>query len=183
MNRRQMVMLPGLAALATSRGFSQTPQATGDPSTAPATLSHKVIAHYSRLKSFYKVPKSVAKQTKYINFFTTLLSLSPSQQTELAGLFATASAAQAKVKASMKSARMRLSKAVTNNDGAGINRTTVAMGTLSAQRHTIGAGANAAFYQMLTPNQQATLNAWFPGWQAGMTTPPVSAPGRPRTAQ
>lgn len=182
MNRRQVVMLPGLAALAAGRGFSKTPQAAGDASTGSATLSHKLIAHYSRLKSFYKIPKTEAKQAKYINFFTTLLALTPDQQQQTAGIFASASAGQAAVKAEMKVLRQNMGRAVTSNNLGGINSAAVTLGTLSAKRHTIGAAANAAFYQILSANQQATLNQWFPEWEAAMTTPPSGQSGIPRRA-
>jgi Spy/CpxP family protein refolding chaperone len=156
MNRRQMVILPGIA-LAATRGFSQTSQAAAQSSSA-ATLSHKAIAHYSRLKSFSSVPKSAGKQAKYIAFLTTHLSLMSNQQAQLASIFAAASASDAEVKTNIKATRRSPGESVRNNDGAGINKTSAAIGTLVAQRHTIGANANAAFFQLLTADQQAKLN-------------------------
>ena len=150
MNRRQMVILPGVA-LAASRGFAQTSE------TAAATVSHKALARYSRLKSFSKVPKSEAKQAKYIRSLTTLLSLTPNQQTEAASIFAKASAAVAELKTTRKTARRTLGESVSNNDNGRIRQTSIAIGTLTAQHHSIGAGANAAFFQLLTPDQQAKL--------------------------
>jgi|HubBroStandDraft_1064217.scaffolds.fasta_scaffold259767_1 Spy/CpxP family protein refolding chaperone len=157
MNRRQMVILPGIA-LAASQGFSQSQQTAATPATGSGGLSHKAVAHYSRLKSFYTIPKSEAKQVKYISFLTTLLSLTPNQQTAAANIFATASTSHATVKKSMKAARQSLGEAVKNNDSAGINQNSAAIGTLAGQRHSIGASANAAFFQILSGDQQAKFN-------------------------
>jgi Spy/CpxP family protein refolding chaperone len=157
MNRRQMVILPGIA-LAASRGFSQSQQTAATPATSSGTLSHKAVARYSRLKSFYTIPKSEAKQAKYIRFMTTLLSLTPNQQTAAANIYATASTSHSTVKKGMKAARQSLGEAVKSNDSTGINQSSASIGTLAAQRHSIGASANAAFLQILTSDQQAKLS-------------------------
>lgn len=156
MNRRAMVILPGVA-LGASRAFSQTQKAV-NPSSGSGTLSHKAIMHYGRLKSFYSIPKSEAKQAKYIGFLTTLLTLTPSQQEEATKIFSSAIASHAEVKLTLKTARTNLGEAVKNNDAAGINKASIAIGTLAAQRHALGANAQAAFLQILTPAQQLKLN-------------------------
>jgi Spy/CpxP family protein refolding chaperone len=156
MNRRQMVVLPGIA-LAAGRGFSQT-QRTISPSVYSGTLSRKAEAHFSRLKSFSSVPNSPAKQAKYIGFLSTLLSLTPNQQTQVATIFSAAAASHAPVKKSMKTERESLAEAVKAFDTAGINQTSATIGTLAGQRHQIGANAYAAFFQTLTSDQQARLN-------------------------
>ena len=156
MNRRSMVILPGIA-LGATRAFAQT-QTAASPSSSSGALSHKAIARYSRLKSFYTIPKSEAKQAKYIIFMTTLLSLTAAQQSETAKIFASASSSHAEVKKSVKGARQTLGEAVKNNDHDGINRVSNALGTLAAQHHSLGASAQAAFFQILTPDQQTKLN-------------------------
>jgi hypothetical protein len=156
MNRRQMVILPGVALAATS-GFAQTQEASAS-AAGSGTVSHKAISHYSRPKSLYTFPKSGAKQAKYITFLTALLALAPNQQAEAASIFANTSASDAEVKKSMKTARQHLGESVRNNDGAGMRQTSAAIGTLAAQRHAVGAGASAAFLQILTADQQAKLN-------------------------
>jgi hypothetical protein len=147
-----MVVLPGVA-LAASRGFSQTPDAVSAP-----TISHKAVARYSRVKSAYKVPKSAAKQAKYISFLTTVLSLLPNQQAQAASIFAAASAADAELKQGMKSNRRSLSASVKSNDAAAMSKISSAIGSLAAQRHSNGANAHAAFLQLLTADQQAKLS-------------------------
>jgi hypothetical protein len=156
MNRRQMVVLPGIAFAAT-RGFSQTSDAVS-ASPRSTVISRKALSHYSSLKSFFTIPKSAAKQTKYINFLTTYLSLLPNQKSQTESIFSTASASKAELKKNIKAARQSLSQAVKNNNLAGIGNASVAIGTLVAQRHSIGANANAAFFQLLTSDQQARLS-------------------------
>ena len=156
MNRRAMVVLPGIA-LGASRVFAQT-QSTTSSSTSTSTPSHKTIARYSSLKSFYTIPKNESKQAKYISFLTTLLSLSQSQQTEAAKIFSTASASHAEAKANLKAARQSLGEAVRANDTGAINRASSTIGRLGAQQHLAGANAQAAFYQILSADQQTKLN-------------------------
>ena len=67
MNRRQMVILPGVA-LAATRGFAQTQQPAAIPSGSGA-VSRKAMARYGHLKYTYKVPHTASKQAKYISFF------------------------------------------------------------------------------------------------------------------
>jgi Spy/CpxP family protein refolding chaperone len=155
-NRRQMVILPGIA-LAASRGFAQT-QDAAPASSSFGTISHKVTAHYSRIKSFSTIPKTAAKQAKYIGSLGKVLSLSPAQQDETASIFAAASSSDATLKKSIKTTRQSLGEAVKNNDSAAISEASVAIGTLLGQRHLIGAKANAAFFQVLTADQQARFN-------------------------
>jgi Spy/CpxP family protein refolding chaperone len=151
-----MVVLPGIA-FAASQGFSQTTDAVA-ASSSKATISHKALAHYSSAKSFFTIPKSAAKQAKYTNFLTNYLSLLPSQKLQTASIFASASASKAELKTSIKAARKTLGESVRKNDVAGISKTSAAIGTLVAQRHSIGANANAAFLQLLTADQQAKLS-------------------------
>jgi len=157
MNRRQMVILPGVA-LAASRGFTQTLQAAQSPSDSARILSQKAVAHYSRLKSYSTIPKTPSKQAKYVTFLTTHLSLLQNQQEQAATIFAAASATEAALKKTIKAARRSLADSVQSNDSAGINKAAAAIGTVVAQRHSIGASANAALFQLLTADQRARLS-------------------------
>jgi Spy/CpxP family protein refolding chaperone len=156
MNRRQMVILPGVA-LAASRGFSQTQQAPTTSSTS-GNISHKALSHYTRLKSLSTIPKSAGKQAKYISFLATHLSLSTGQQAEAADIFATASASVAELKTTMKTVRKSLGESVKSNDSVAMDKTSQTVGKLVQQRHLIGARANAAFYQTLTADQQTKFS-------------------------
>jgi hypothetical protein len=155
MNRRQLVILPGIA-LAATRGFAQTQQSAATPSSS-GSLSHKTLARYGRLKSAYKVPHSARKQTKYVDFLASLLSLSPGQQAEAASIFAAASSSEAELKTTARVHRKSLVTSVGANDLAGIDRASLELGKLAAQRHSIGAKANASLFGVLTADQQELL--------------------------
>jgi Spy/CpxP family protein refolding chaperone len=157
MNRRQMMILPGVALVA-HRGFAQVAQRSelGSERVAPH-VSHKVLLKYSSPKAISKVPKNEAKSAKYLNSLTTLLSLSSGQQAQATTIFGAAVTAHAALRNNLKTARASLSAAVKNNDSAGINQASGAIGNLTAQITAAGASANAAFYQILTPEQQSKL--------------------------
>ena len=157
MNRRQMVVLPGMALAATA-AFAETRPAALISAKRAGGVSRKAVMRYSRLKSFYKVPRTEAKQTKYIAFLTAVVGLTPAQQAQAKNIFFSAGTSLDAVKKSTKAARVELSAAIKNNDTAGISGTTALIGTYAAQRHMIGASANASFFQTLTANQQAEFN-------------------------
>jgi len=155
MNRRQMVILPGVA-LAATRGFAQAQQPAAVSATSTG-LSHKAMARYSRPKYAYKVPHGARKQAKYISFLTTLLSLSPGQQAETVGIFASASTAAGELKATAKTQKRTLGASTGANNALGMSRAALAIGKMAEQRHAIDAKASAAFFQILTADQQETL--------------------------
>ena len=92
-----------------------------------------------------------------ISFLTTLLSLTTAQQQQATTIFTTGATAAASVHSSMQSARQSLDSAITGNDSAGIEQASTTIGTLTTQLTSIQAKAEAAFYQILTPDQQAKL--------------------------
>ncbi len=153
MNRRQMVVLPGVA-LAASRGFSQVTQ------TATAnSISPKSIAHFSSVKALYSVPKSEHKRTKYVNFLTAYLVLTSDQSTQASAIFNNAAATLVTIRQQIKTSRKALTSAVRGLDAANINSRSVQIGTLTAKKHAIGAQAHSAVFQLLTADQQSKLNA------------------------
>lgn len=156
MNRRQMVILPGVA-LAATRGFAQAQQPVAIPSSGSGVLSRKAMARYGHLKYTYKVPHTASRQAKYISFLSALLSLSPGQQAETTSIFAAASTAAGELKAAAKTHKRSLGASVAANDASGISQASLVIGKAASQRHTIDAKANAAFFQILTADQQQTL--------------------------
>jgi hypothetical protein len=162
MNRRQMVLLPG-AALIAGEAFAQSQSdtlASRTPTSTGSLSGHKAMKQatkYGRAKYSYKIPKTPAKQAKYISFLSTLLSLSSAQQQQAASIFSAAIAAKTALRPQVQAAHGELSDAVKSNDGAGITQASAAIGTLGAQRRALGAQANASFYQTLTATQQVTL--------------------------
>ncbi|MGA9628115.1 MAG: Spy/CpxP family protein refolding chaperone [Bryobacteraceae bacterium] len=158
MNRREMFMLPAVALVA-QQGFAQAAQVSQSSSERPAQhVSHKVLLKYSRPKAISKVPKTQTKTAKYLNSLNTLLGLTPSQQQQATTMFTAAVTARAAIRSNMKAARQGLTTAILNNDSAGINQASMALGGRTAQLTAAGAFANAAFYQILTTDQKSRLS-------------------------
>ena len=159
MNRRSLIALPGIAAFAASQVFGQTPEAQTNNGVA-TRVSTKTLVKHSGSKAAYKIPKNAAKQTRYVNSLAALLSLTSGQQVTAAAIFANAASTHASVKSSLKAARKALKDAVKSNDSGAISQASTALGVMTGQRIATGATANAAFYQLLTPTQQATLSQY-----------------------
>jgi Spy/CpxP family protein refolding chaperone len=85
---------------------------------------------------------------------TTLLTLTPAQQTQATTIFTTEQSALASVSASMKTARTTLQGDVETNNTTGISAQAGQIGSLTTQEVEATATANAAFYAILTADQQ-----------------------------
>ena len=85
---------------------------------------------------------------------TALLTLTTAQQGEATTIFTTEQTAIASVSASMKTARTTLQADVEANNTAGISAQAGTIGSLTTQEVEATATANAAFYAILTPDQQ-----------------------------
>jgi Spy/CpxP family protein refolding chaperone len=157
MNRRSLVALPGIAALAASRIFAET-QETGSSDGIVSHVSTKTMVKHSGSKSAYKVPKSAGKQTRYLNSLTALLSLTSAQQASVAALFTSAGSTRASLHSSLKAARKALKDAVKSNDSGAMTQASSTLGILTGQKIANGAAANAALFQLLTPAQRTKLS-------------------------
>ncbi len=111
-----------------------------------------------------------------VNNLTTLLSLTSSQQQQATTIFTNAASANASVHSSMTAAHQALQTAVQANDIAGIEQAATTIGTLTAQTTVNQAKAEAAFYQILTPAQQAKLTQ-FESQNHGRMGAGMGAPG------
>lgn len=155
MNRRSLVALPaGIAAFAASRALAQT---QGAASSDIAHVSTRALVKHSGSKAAYKIPKNAAKQAKYLNSLSALLSLTSAQQVTAAAIFTNAATTRVSVKSSLKAARKALKDAVNSNDTGAMAQASTALGVLTGQHIANGAAANAAVYQLLTPAQQTRL--------------------------
>jgi len=145
-------------ALVAQQVSAQTAQVSA-PGARPASrkVSHKVLLKYDRPKAIFKVPKNDAKTAKYLNSLNTLLGLNSAQQQQATAIFAAAVTARTAIRGDMKAARLSLTAAIKSNDSAGIGQLSTALGNLTAQMTAAGASANAAFYQLLTADQQSQL--------------------------
>jgi len=127
-NKLTLLLLSG--ALGTALMFAQTPGKTHSPANF---VQHRV------------------------NFLTTLLNLTTAQQQQATSIFTSAASSDATVHSSMKTARQSLNAAVKVNDTATIEQSSTTIGNLTAQLTLNKGKADAAFYQMLTPEQQTKL--------------------------
>lgn len=98
-------------------------------------------------------PQQIVQQK--VSRLTTLLTLNTTQVQDATNIFTTEETALSGLAASMKSARTALQTAITANDTAGIATAANTIGSLTAQQVTATATANAAFYAILNPTQQA----------------------------
>src|SRR5205823_15053030 len=86
------------------------------------------------------------------------LTLTPQQQ-QLATSIVAENANNAKAADhQMRTAHGNLEAAIRKNDSAGIEQAANTIGTLTTQMTVAHAKAQAAFYQILTPDQQAKMN-------------------------
>lgn len=153
MERRTMIALPGIAALVAARGFGQA-----QVQNTTVGVSTKSLTSHSGLKSVYKIPKGAKKVAKFVNTLTVMLALTPSQQQSATAIYTAAHASHKSIKTGLTPLRTTLGAAVRNNDTVGISQTSASLSLLASQVISNGALANAAFFQLLTPAQQATLS-------------------------
>jgi Spy/CpxP family protein refolding chaperone len=85
---------------------------------------------------------------------TTLLTLTAAQQAQATTIFTAEVTAASTVQTSLKTAHTALNAAVLKNDTATINAQATQIGTLTTQLTAAHANAQAAFYLILTPDQQ-----------------------------
>lgn len=124
------------------------------------------------------VAEIVANQVAHL---TTLLDLTASQQTLATSIFTTQQTALAALQTSMQTAQAALQTAVKANDTNGIAAAASQIGALTIQQVTAQATGDAAFWAILTADQQtkfAELNAPGQGGQG----PGGAGPGGPPPA-
>ena len=90
-----------------------------------------------------------------VQHLTTQLGLNATQQGQATTIFTNEMTANQSVMASLKTARTSLTAAIKSNNTGDISTLAAQIGTLEGQMLTNSATANAAFYAILTPAQQA----------------------------
>ena len=105
-----------------------------------------------------------------VNMLTTLLSLTSAQQAQATTIFTNSASADNTARASLRTAHTALNTAITNNDANGIQQAASTIGTVTAQQAASDASAQAAFYQILTPDQQTKYTAFQAAGHGGMAT-------------
>ena len=105
-----------------------------------------------------------------VEHLTQTLSLNAAQQGQATTLFTASQSANLQVMTSLRQARTSLEAAIKSNDTASIATLSTQIGTLTAQMTANTAKADAAFYALLTPDQQAKYTpggGFGPGGFAG----------------
>jgi Spy/CpxP family protein refolding chaperone len=95
---------------------------------------------------------------RHLDFLTKQLSLTPQQQQQASTIFSEAATNAKATHDQMRTAHDGLKTAIQKNDSAGIQQAANTIGNLTTQMITAHAKAQAAFYQTLTPDQQAKMN-------------------------
>jgi Spy/CpxP family protein refolding chaperone len=118
-----------------------------------------------------------------VSFLTRLLSLTSAQQQQATTIFTAAANRGFPIDGSLRNAEQKLRAAERNNDRAGIQAISTTIGNLTAQMTAAESTAKAAFYQILTPDQQTKLNQFDTQdqgrFQSGPGPGPGGLPGRP----
>lgn len=93
----------------------------------------------------------------HLAMLTKHLDLTAAQQQQATTIFNNASTAQTNIHNSMKTAHESLASAIKSNDTGAIEQAANTIGNLTAQMIANHAKAQAAFFQILTPDQQAKM--------------------------
>jgi len=94
-----------------------------------------------------------------VNFLTRSLNLTDAQKSQAATIFTNAATARQSIHSNMQTARQSLRDAVKKNDAAVIDQESQTIGNLTGQLTSVESKANAAFYAILTPDQQAKFDS------------------------
>ena len=90
-----------------------------------------------------------------VDHLTKALGLTAAQQQSATTIFTNAANSSKSIHDSLRDAHQKLETAIHNNDTASIDSLSTTIGNLTAQMIANEAKAHAAFFQTLTPDQQA----------------------------
>src|SRR5580704_12106182 len=135
--KKTIIALALTFAFSTPALFAQTANTTSSAPTE-STRSTKMAQHW-------------------VNYLTTVLSLTPAQQTQVTNIISSTATSKSNASSSMKTARTNLQNAIHSNDAAAMEQAANSMSSLIAQKMLARAKVEAAIYQILTPEQQAKM--------------------------
>ena len=102
-------------------------------------------------------PSAADMVQRRVGFLTKELTLTATQQQQATTIFTNAATANMAVRDSLKTAHQSLTDAVKSNNSAGIDQAASTIGSLTAQMTAADSKAEAAFFQILTPDQRQQL--------------------------
>jgi len=127
-----------------------------------------------------QAPDPATMAQHQVERLTQALTLTSSQQSQATSIFTAEATANQSVMANMQQARSSLETAIKANDAGGIATAANTIGTLTAQTTTNNAKAQAAFYAILTADQQAKYHVGAGGPGFGGFGGRMRGQGRPQ---
>jgi Spy/CpxP family protein refolding chaperone len=121
-----------------------------------------------------KAPSATDMAARHVKKLTTLLTLGTAQQQQATTIYTTAATSEQSLHESEKQTHDSLRTAIKGNDTAMIDQLSNSIAQTAAQLTSVRAKADAAFYQILTADQQAKLSE-LENEHMG----PLDAPGGP----
>jgi len=104
---------------------------------------------------------------RQVEHLSQTLSLTPAQQSQATTIFTSAQTANQAVMSSLRQAHQSLAAAIKSNDSNAIATLSAQIGNLMGQTTANTAKADAAFYAILTPDQQAKYTPGVGGFGGG----------------
>src|SRR5215470_4805060 len=132
-----------------------------------ALVALLALASWSGFAQRHHPPDPAQMVQHRVEFLTQKLGLNAAQQQQATTIFTNAVTAEKASHSQFKAAHDSLQAAVSKNDGAAIDQAASLIANLTAQSISTHAKAEAAFYQTLTPDQQAKygqMRQHGPGW-------------------
>jgi Spy/CpxP family protein refolding chaperone len=122
-----------------------------------ATLA-ATIAVAASAQTLPQPPSAMEMAEHHVKALAALLNLTSVQQQQAKAIYASAAKAEQPLHEGEKQAREALRAAVRNNDTSTIDQLSSTLGDSMAESTSIRARADAAFYQILTSEQQSKLS-------------------------
>jgi hypothetical protein len=119
-------------------------------------------------------PQTMAQMR--VNFLSVQLTLTDAQKATALGIYTSAYTASQTIQSSLQTNRQSISAAIIANNTATIDQLSLASGTLNGQLTAINAKAEAAFYVILTIDQQKIYASLPPGGGRGGPGGPMGPP-------
>jgi len=121
-------------------------------------LSSLFMVHLATAQTTGTAPSTADLVERRVNGLTRLLSLTTAQQQQATTIFTNSATAEVSVRDSLRTAWQSLSDAIKTNATGVIDQVAATIGSLTSQQTSIEAKADAAFYLILTADQQTKLN-------------------------